>query len=101
MKIKFTVNDLIVERDNLLTPEQVNSLIAERDALKQQVNALTNERDDLKAQIILLQNQISDLEDEVNSLKAPKLVTALAVTDQRPIWGDSYFEIRNCMERRL
>ena len=54
---------------------------------------MTTERDYLKNQIIFLQNQISSLEDDVNSLKAAKLVTALAVTDQRPTYGTPYFEI--------
>ena len=90
-ELENQVNSLVTERDAL--KQQVNDLIVERDTLKQQVNALTNERDDLKAQIIFLQNQIANLEDEVNRLKAPKLVTALAVVDQRPLFQTPYFEI--------
>lgn len=91
--LKQQVFDLIVERDALPTPDQVNSLIAERDTLKQQVNALTNERDDLEAQIIYLQATISTIQGQVDALRAPKLVTALAVVDQRPLFQTPYFEI--------
>jgi len=101
-ELENQVNSLVTERDNLKAQvsslvaekdEQVNSLVTERDNLKEEVNSLVTERGDLEAQIIFLQNQISDLEDDVERLNAPKLVTALAVTDQRPIWGTPYFEI--------
>ena len=91
--LKLQVFDLIIERDNKPTQEQLDTLTTERDSLKLQVNTLTTERDDLKEQILFLQNQISSLKDEVNNLKAAKLVTALAVTDQRPAFGTPYFEI--------
>ena len=75
------------------TPEQVNSLIAERDTLKQQVNDLTNERGDLRREIDALNTQITSLQRIIEDLEAPKLVTALAVVDQRPLFQTPYFEI--------
>jgi len=91
--LKQQVNDLIIERGNLPTPEQVNSLIAERDALKQQVNDLTDERGDLLREIDALNTQITSLQRIIEDLEAPKLVTALAVVDQRPLYQTPYFEI--------
>ena len=91
--LKQQVNDLMVERDNLPTPEQVNSLVTERDALKQQVNDLMVERDQLEAQIIYLQATVDTIQGQVDALRAPKLVTALSVTDQRPWFQTPYVQI--------
>ncbi|MBA7470395.1 hypothetical protein ES707_05680 [subsurface metagenome] len=72
---------------------QVDSLTTERDSLKHQVNDLVIERDAVKAQNEFFENLIFDLEDEVKQLKAPKLVTRLGSSDQRPWLQTPYFHV--------
>ena len=40
-----------------------------------------------------LENQITDLQSQVFSLKAPKLVTRLSASDQRPLFQTPYFHV--------
>ncbi|GAG72316.1 unnamed protein product, partial [marine sediment metagenome] len=61
--------------------------------LESQVADLQRQVDRLERENANLQNRILDLEDEVNQLKAPKLVKRLSISDQRPWFQTPYFHI--------
>ncbi len=94
LAVSLIANVYLYSRQSGFTPEsEVLELRNQIDTLTDETKTLQNQTDLLTEEKNSLQSQVNDLSIEVNDLQAPKLVTRIISTHEKPLDSENYLHL--------